>query len=109
MAAPKLKKWQHSYQPQQDNKKVKVKDRKNNWITKGEKLIYSFADTCLILFGIYVVSYSSSTDTLDSEIQINETKDQNKQIKNERLTIEVRGVRKRKRITKMGKEYRESI
>src|SRR5699024_5485440 len=104
MAAPKLKKWQHPYQPQQDNKKVKVKVRKNNWITKGEKLIYSFAATCLILFGIYVVSYSSSTDTLNRELQELETKVQNQQIQNEGLTFEVRELSRPERITKIAKE-----
>src|SRR5699024_3854449 len=103
MAAPKLKKWQHSYQPQQD-KKVKVKVRKNNWITKGEKIIYSFAATCLILFGIYVVSYSSSTDTLNRELQELETKVQNQQIQNEVLTFEVRELSRPERITKIAKE-----
>src|SRR5699024_8751917 len=103
MAAPKLKKWQHSYQPQQD-KTVKVKVRKNNWITKGEKIIYSFAATCLILFGIYVVSYSSSTDTLNRELQELETKKQNQQIQKEGLTFEVRELSRPERNTKIAKE-----
>src|SRR5699024_7767137 len=103
MAAPKLKKWQHSYQPQQD-KKVKVKVRKNNWITKGEKIIYVFSATCLILFCIYVVSYSSSRDTLNREIQELKTKVQNQKIQNEGQTFEVRELSRPERITKIANE-----
>src|SRR5699024_10315374 len=88
MAAPKFKTWQQSgpaYKPEEQNK-VKVKVRKSSWITKGEKLLYSIAGICLVSVGIYVVSFSSSTDSLNRELQQLENEVQTQQVKNEGLT-----------------------
>lgn len=105
MAAPKLKKWQltHLEQPQQE-KNVVVKVRKSSWITTGEKYLYSIVATCLIIFGIYVVSYSSSTDTINREVQQLESKVQNQQVQNEGLSFEVEELSRPERITKIAKE-----
>lgn len=107
MAAPKLKNWQQVGQPQkrEQDKKVVVKVRKPAWITKGEKLMYSVVGVALLSFGIYVVSYASSTDTLNRELQQLETQVQNQQIENEGLTFEVSELSRPERITKIAKDH----
>lgn len=107
MAAPKLKNWQQVGQPQkrEQDKKVVVKVRKPAWITKGEKLMYSVVGVALLSFGIYVVSYASSTDTLNRELQQLETRVQNQQIENEGLTFEVSELSRPERITKIAKDH----
>jgi len=106
MAAPKFKTWQQSapaYKPEEQNK-VKVKVRKSSWITKGEKLLYSIAGICLVSVGIYVVSFSSSTDSLNRELQQLESEVQTQQVKNEGLSFDVSELSRPERITKIAKE-----
>lgn len=106
MAAPKVRAWQQtapSYRPE-DQTKVKVKVRKSGWITKGEKLLYSIAGVYLVSMGIYVVSFSSSTDTLNRELQQLENKVQTQQVNNEGLSFEVSELSRPERITKIAKE-----
>lgn len=101
-----MRSWQqkaYSNQTEQ-NKKVKVRVHKSHWITKGEKLLYSIAGACLVCFGIYIVSYSSSTDTLNRDLQQLESQVQNQQIHNEGLTFEVKELSRPERITKIAKE-----
>lgn len=104
MAAPKMKSWQQSapaYSP--EKKKVSVKVRKSSWLTKGEKLIYSVASVLIVCAGIYTVSYSSATDSLNRELQQLENKVQTQQVKNEGLSYEVRELSRPERITKIAK------
>lgn len=106
MAAPKVKTWQQtvpSYRPE-DKNKAKIKVRKSSWITKGEKLLYSIVGICLVSAGIYVVSYSSSTDTLNRDLQQLENKVQTQQVTNEGLSFEVRELSRPERIIKIAKE-----
>ena len=106
MAAPKTKTWQQSapsFKPN-EQKKVKVQVRKSSWITKGEKLLYSIAGVFLVSAGIYVVSYSSSTDSLNRELQQLESEVQSQQVTNEGLSFEVNELSRPERITKIAKE-----
>lgn len=99
--------WQRDYaQPSQtqQKKKVVVKVRKNNWLTKGEKIIYSFLGILIVAAGLYIVSYSSSTDTLNREVQSLEVQVQQMKVDNESLSFEIRELSKPERITKIARE-----
>lgn len=89
---------------QTQEQKVAVKVRKNGWITKGEKLIYSVMGVSLILVGIFIVSFSSSTDSINRELQQLEQNIQYQQVKNEGLLFEVKDLSRPERITKFAKE-----
>lgn len=105
MAAPKMKPWKQAtpaYSPEKEKSGVKV--RKSNWLTKGEKLLYSVASILILCAGIYTVSYSSATDSLNRELQQLESKVQTQQVKNEGLSYEVRELSRPERITKIAKE-----
>ncbi|MBP1968200.1 cell division protein FtsL [Virgibacillus natechei] len=83
---------------------VAVKVRKQPWITKGEKIIYSIIATCLIIAGILTVSYSSSTESLNRELQSLEQTVQNQQVTNEALLFEVKELSRPERITSIAKD-----
>lgn len=106
MSAHQAQSWEQSRPIQTPNKErqVAVKVRKQGWITKGEKIIYSLIATCLIIAGIAMVSYSSSTDTLNRELQSLEQTVQNQQVTNEALLFEVKELSRPERITQIAKE-----
>ncbi|MGM8211842.1 cell division protein FtsL [Virgibacillus sp. W0430] len=98
--------WQqgvHATTPQR-KKQVTIKVHKQSWITKGEKALYSIVAFCLIIAGAYIVFYSSSTDTLNRELQSLEHSVQNQQLKNEGLLFQVKELSRPERITKTAKE-----
>jgi len=98
--------WQQS-NPQQAPKKkqkVAVKVSKQGWITKGEKVIYSFICAALIVASIFIVSYSSFTDTLNRELQTLEQTAQNLQVKNEGLQFEKKELSRPERILAIAKK-----
>lgn len=106
MAVNHARTWQQSYpsyQPQQPEKK-QVIVRKQSWITKGEKILYSFIGISLIIAGIFIVSYSSSTDSLNRELQKLEKSVQTQEVKNEGLIFEVKELSRPERITKIAKD-----
>lgn len=107
MNTNQARKWQRDYaQPseQQQKKKVVVKVRKNSWLTKGEKIIYGFLAILIVASGLYIVSFSSSTDTLNREVQALETQAQQMKADNEALSFEVRELSKPERITKIARD-----
>src|SRR5699024_12306394 len=98
--------WQqYSAQTQRDNqRKVVVKVRSKNWLTKGEKVIYAFLATALVGIGIFIVSYASSVDTLDRDVQSLEQDIQKQTAQNDELPGEVGELSKSERITSMAAE-----
>lgn len=98
--------WQqnhaHNLQPQQ--KKVIIKVKKKSWLTKGEKIIYALFGVLLIVAGIYIVSFSSATDSLNRELQTLEANVQQQRIENETLMFEKDELSKPERITAIAKE-----
>lgn len=106
MGVKHARSWEHSAvpHPQIKENQVVVKVRKQGWITKGEKILYSIVGACLILAALFIVSYSSSTDTLNRELQTLEQTIQNQQVTNESLLFEVRELSKPERITKIAKD-----
>ena len=100
------RKWQqYSAQPTEDqNKKVVVKVRSKSWLTKGEKIIYGFLCTMGIAAGIFIVSYSSSVDSLNRDVQSLESDIQEQKAENDTLLDEIRELSKAERITSIAKE-----
>lgn len=98
--------WQQytNHEPITEEKEVIVKVRKTGWITKGEKILYTLFSAIIIAGALYIVSYSSSTDTLNRELQSLEQTIVNQEVTNEGLLFEVRELSKPDRITKIAKE-----
>lgn len=98
--------WQQfSTEPQKEQqRKVVVKVRAKNWLTKGEKIIYAFLATALICIGVFLVSYASSVDTLNRDVQSLEGKIEAQKAENNELLGEVRELSKSERITSIAKE-----
>ncbi|MFC4557012.1 cell division protein FtsL [Virgibacillus kekensis] len=106
MSVNHARKWEQSYAPQspQREKQVKVKVHKKSWISKGEKVLYSVIGLCLIAACIYVVSYSSTSDTLNRKLQSLEQTVQQQEVKNENLVYEKKQLSRPERITRIAKE-----
>jgi len=98
--------WQRdAAQPKkQQQKKIVIRVKKKGWLTKGEKLIYAIFGVLLIGIGLYIVSFSSSTDALNRDLQTLEQQVQKQKIENESLQFEVRELSKPERITEIAKE-----
>ncbi|SET30243.1 cell division protein FtsL [Oceanobacillus limi] len=107
MAANHARTWQtYTSQPthQTTPEKKKVVVRKHSWITKGEKVLYSFVGALLLVAGVYIVSFSSSTDSLNRDLQSLEQTVQTQEVTNEALMFEIKELSRPERITQRAKE-----
>lgn len=100
------RKWEQAYLPNEERqeKQKAIKVHKKNWITKGEKVLYSGVGAMLIAASIYVVSFASSTDTLNRELQSLEQSVQHQKVTNEGLVYEKKQLSRPERITRIAKE-----
>lgn len=100
------RKWDDASTVASPNRKqqVTVKVRKQGWITRGEKLLYTLIGIGLIMASFYIVSYASTNDTLNREIQSLEEKIEEQQIKNGLLASEKKELSKPERIIKIARE-----
>ena len=98
--------WQqnHAHSLQQEPKKIIIKVHKKSWLTKGEKIIYALFGVVLIAACIYIVSFSSTTDSLNRELQTLEANVEQQRIENETLMFEKDELSKPERITAIAKE-----
>lgn len=87
-----------------EQKQVKVKVQKTGWITKGEKILYSILGTVTILAGAYIISFSSTTDQLNRDVQSLEDTIVNQVAVNEGLMFEVNELSDPARITKIARD-----
>lgn len=98
--------WQQS--PNRDTapqqKQVVIKVRKKGLVTRGEKALYAFFCIVFIITCFYIVSYSSSMDTLNRNVQTLEQNVEQQIATNENLMIEIKELSKPERITKIAKE-----
>lgn len=105
MNTGRARQWQQSYVHEtQQQPQVKVKVRRKSWITKGEKILYSLIGISLIIAGLFIVSYSSTTDVLNRDIQTLEQTINNQLIQNENLKFEAKELSKPGRIMKIAEE-----
>lgn len=99
------RKWDYSTSSVEKQKKqVVVKVRKQSWITKGEKVLYSIVGIGLIIACAFIVSYSSSTYALNKEVQSLEGTVKTQQKSNQLLMYEVEKLSLPERITKIAKD-----
>lgn len=98
MAANHAKKWQDSFYTDTQTETKKVVIRSKSWITKGEKILYSFLAICLLIAGGYLISFSSSTDTLNRELQTLQEKVEIQHLENEGLLFEIKELSRPERI-----------
>ncbi|WP_404452501.1 cell division protein FtsL [Virgibacillus necropolis] len=106
MSASHARSWQQQTQttaPKKD-KQVVIKVKKQSWITKGEKVLYSLVGTCLITAAMYMVSFASSTDTINRDLQALQNDVQKQQVLNEGLLFEKKELSRPERIVKIAKE-----
>lgn len=106
MSASHARSWQQTQTttaPKKD-KQVEIKVRKQSWITKSEKVLYSLVGTCLIIAAMYMVSFASSTDTINRELQTLENVAQKQQVLNEGLLFEKKELSRPERIVKIAKK-----
>jgi len=106
MSANHARSWQQSNPQHQPNReqKVAVKVKKTGWITKGEKILYSLLGTGLIAGSIFMVSFASTTDTINRELQELEQTVSTQQVKNEGLLFEKKELSRPERIIQIAKE-----
>ncbi|MCF3942524.1 cell division protein FtsL [Oceanobacillus alkalisoli] len=107
MSANQARSWNTnpSPNPNREPKKVAVKVKKQGWITKGEKVIYSMIAAGLIIAGVFMVSLSSQTDALNREMQELEKSVQQQQIANEGLAFEVKELSRPERIISIAESH----
>lgn len=106
MNAQRARHWQDSYQPQveQEEKQMQVTVQKQGWLTTGEKMIYTFISVCLVVAGFVVVSYSSSIDSLNRDVQSLESVINTQQVTNQSLEFEKKELSKPERIMRVAEE-----
>jgi cell division protein FtsL len=98
------------YQPQEvQRKEVQVQVPKKQWITKGEKVIYSFFTVVAVIASVFVVSFSSSLDSINRDIQNLETKVEEQKLSNDTLKAEVKSLSEPSRIIEVAKANGLSI
>lgn len=89
---------------EQQQKKVVVKVKSKSWLTKGEKIIYAFLCAVMIISGIFIVNFSSTTDNLNRDMQTLNEKVNQQKVENEGLVFEVKELSKPERITSIAKK-----
>ncbi|MFD1336015.1 cell division protein FtsL [Oceanobacillus iheyensis] len=99
-------KWETNtqYRPETQPQTVVKKVKRTRWITKGEKVIYAFAGVLMLAFAVYMVSYSSSTDTLNRELEQIEQSVNQQKIANEGLSFEKEELSRPERIINIAEE-----
>lgn len=101
MNTSQAKSWQESYAPEE---KQIVKVKKTGWITKGEKILYSLIGLSIIAGCIFMVSYASSTDSVNRNLESLETDVKKQEVTNEGLQYEKKELSRPERIIKIARE-----
>src|SRR5690606_36731082 len=78
-----------AYVHTQPEKKIVVKVKRQGWVTKGEKPIYTVFCVCLIAASLYLVSYASKIDTSNRDVQRLEREVHEHKLENDALSFEV--------------------
>lgn len=101
------RKWDYSKTvstPERDQHVLVKRVRKQGWITKGEKILYALIGTGLVIAAFYIVSFASTNDTLNREIQSMENKVQEQEMINDMLAYEKKELSKPERIIRIARE-----
>lgn len=88
----------------QENKTTVIVHRRN-WITKGEKILYTVIGLFFLLVATYLVYYSSTLDSLNRDVQKLEQSVQMQQAENQNLIFEIKELSTPERITQIAKDH----
>ena len=91
-------------QPQKRKKQIVVQVKRRSWISRGEKIMYSFFGIALIVASLYIVSYAAKTDQLNREVLQLEQSVHQQKLENEALYFEVSELSSPERIIKIARE-----
>lgn len=106
MQSNNARKWDYAAPVQRPKREeqVKVKVHKQGWITKGEKILYTVVGLLVLVATYFMVSFASTTDGLNRDIQSLEQKIAEQEVANEDLLIKVEALSEPARITRIAKE-----
>lgn len=104
MSANHARQWQSNYAERVPKKQIAIKVKRQSWITKGEKLLYSITGLVLLAACVFLISYSSSADSLNREVQTIEKSIQVQQVENEGLLFEKKELQSPDRIIRIARE-----
>ncbi|WP_186577558.1 cell division protein FtsL [Aquibacillus kalidii] len=112
MGASEAKNWQQSAWQEkhvthtgqaEPKRQVKVKVHKR-WVTPGEKLMYTVFSVLAVVALFFAVSFSSSADALNRDVQQLQQQVQEQQSANENLQFKVKELSNPDRILRIAKE-----
>src|SRR5699024_9888167 len=95
--------WNQQQDISPNQKQVVIKVKRKNLITRGEKILYSFVSLIFVIACFYIVSFSSTTDSLNRDVQSLEQTVAQQKMTNDDLVIEIKELSKPERITKIAK------
>ncbi|SDJ74320.1 cell division protein FtsL [Sediminibacillus albus] len=110
MSTSPLKNWQQSWQQTEGNPqtttetKRQVKVQKKKWISTGEKFLYTMFSAIVLTVLYFSVSFSSSTDALNREVQQLEKQVESQQEVNENLEYKKKELSNPDRILEIAKD-----
>ncbi|WP_079480379.1 cell division protein FtsL [Halobacillus salinus] len=105
MSVEHARREQQPLQQPNKQKQVKVKvHKKKQWISTGEKFLYSIATVAVVASSLFLVQFSSSTDALNRDIRSLEQNISTQEAKNENLAYQVKELSNPDRILQIAKE-----
>ncbi|MGP4075121.1 cell division protein FtsL [Halobacillus sp. K22] len=104
MSVEKIRKEEQPFHQPERQKQVKVKVRKKQWISTGEKMLYSAATTLFLAASVFLVQFSASMDELNRDIRSLEQEISQQESQNENLAFQVKELSNPDRILKIAKE-----
>ncbi|UOR12928.1 cell division protein FtsL [Halobacillus amylolyticus] len=105
MSTERVRDLQQPVQEPQKKQQSKVKVHKKQWISTGEKFLYTVFTGAVMAASIFMVNFTSSTDTLNRNIQELEQQVQQQQSHNETLAYQVKELSNPDRILEIAKEH----
>ncbi|WP_101843794.1 cell division protein FtsL [Halobacillus sp. Marseille-P3879] len=104
MSMERARKLQQPVERQQEQKQIKVKVQKKQWISTGEKVLYSLATGLVVIASVFMVQFTSTTDTLNRDIQNMEQEIAQQKSDNDSLAYKAKELSNPDRILEIAKE-----
>ncbi len=104
MAVRKVQTWEQNYVRKNPNTQPKEKVHKKRMGNKGRENIVCFFTSVFLLAASFLVTFSSTTDTLNRDVQTLENKVDDQKIKIEALEFEKKELQRPERIIQKAKE-----
>ncbi len=91
-------------QSQTQQQQTKVHVHKKKWVSTGEKALYTLVSSLAIAASIFIVSYSSSLDSMNRDIQKLEGNISDQKVVNENLEFKIKELSDPERILEIAKK-----